>query len=86
MKQASLIVNFLQEPPTWELILEYFRGSELQNYFTRLLEDELKALMKPQYVDHIPKKIKSGTVKKILKKKDQRGKMKKLMKALGNSL
>lgn len=70
------------EPPTWELILEYFRGSELQNYFTRLLEDELKALMKPQYVDHIPKKIKSGTVKKILKKKDQRGKMKKLMKAL----
>merc|ERR550539_1561988 len=38
--------------------------------------------MKPQYVDHIPKKIKSGTVKKILRKKDQRGKMKKLMKAL----
>merc|ERR1712173_517359 len=57
------------EPPTWETILEYFRGSELQNYFTRLLEDELKALMKPQYVDHIPKKKKRGTKKKKKKKK-----------------
>lgn len=26
-----------------------------QNYFTRILEDNLKAIIKPQYVDHIPK-------------------------------
>ena len=32
-----------------------FRGSELQNYFTKILEDNLKAIIKPQYVDHIPK-------------------------------
>ena len=27
----------------------------LQNYFTKILEDNLKAIIKPQYVDHIPK-------------------------------
>jgi ATP-binding cassette subfamily E protein 1 len=31
-----------EDPPDWEDILRYFRGSELQNYFTKLLEDDLK--------------------------------------------
>jgi len=47
----------------------HFRGSELQNYFTKVLEDRLKATIKPQYVDHIPRAIK-GKVSEILKKKD----------------
>ena len=38
--------------------MKYFRGFELQNYFTKVLEDNLKALIKPQYVDHIPRAIK----------------------------
>jgi ATP-binding cassette subfamily E protein 1 len=42
-------------PPDWEEILKYFRGSELQNYFTRMLQDDIKALIKPQYVDSIPR-------------------------------
>ncbi|KAM5533790.1 hypothetical protein V8D89_012565 [Ganoderma adspersum] len=49
------------DPPDWQEILKYFRGSELQNYFTKVLEDNLKALIKPQYVDHIPRAIK-GTM------------------------
>lgn len=28
--------------PDWQEILTYFRGSELQNYFTCILEDNLK--------------------------------------------
>ena len=44
-------------PPDWEDVIKYFRGSELQNYFTKLLEDDLKAIVKPQYVDQIPKAI-----------------------------
>jgi hypothetical protein len=32
----------VQSPPDWQEILTYFRGSELQNYFTRVLEDNLK--------------------------------------------
>ena len=58
-------------PPDWEEILVHFRGSELQNYFTKILEDRLKATIKPQYVDHIPRAIK-GTVGGLLKEKDER--------------
>lgn len=46
------------DPPTWQEILTFYRGSELQNYFSRLLEDKLKAVIKPQYVDNIPKAVK----------------------------
>ncbi|ALC43530.1 pix [Drosophila busckii] len=58
-------------PPDWTEILAYFRGSELQNYFTKILEDNLKALVKPQYVDQIPKAVR-GTVGDLLDKKDER--------------
>lgn len=47
-------------PPDWEDVIKYFRGSELQNYFTKLLEDDLKAVVKPQYVDQIPKAIRGA--------------------------
>jgi len=57
--------------PDWTDILAYFRGSELQNYFTKILEDDLKAVMKPQYVDQIPRAIK-GAVKDLLNKKDEK--------------
>lgn len=59
------------DPPDWTEILTYFRGSELQNYFTKILEDDLKALIKPQYVDQIPRAVK-GTVGFLLNKRDDR--------------
>jgi len=57
-------------PPDWTEILAYFRGSELQNFFTKILEDDLKAVIKPQYVDQIPKAVK-GSVQQLLDKKDE---------------
>ncbi|RWS04642.1 ATP-binding cassette sub-family E member 1-like protein [Dinothrombium tinctorium] len=60
------------DPPDWSEILTYFRGSELQNYFTKILEDELKAIIKPQYVDQIPKAVK-GSVQAFLNKKNEMG-------------
>ena len=33
-------------PPDWKEILKHFRGSELQNYFTKMLENNMKALIK----------------------------------------
>lgn len=39
--------------PDWKEIIDYFRGSELQSFFTRLIEDNLKPVIKPQYVDQI---------------------------------
>lgn len=62
-------------PPDWEEILKYFRGSELQNYFTKVLEDDIHAIIKPQYVDNIPRALQKAevkTVEGILKAKLQR--------------
>ncbi|MCD6127435.1 MAG: ribosome biogenesis/translation initiation ATPase RLI [Methanomicrobia archaeon] len=61
-------------------MLEYFRGSELQSYFEKL-ESGIKAIMKPQYVDKIPKVL-SGTVEEIIEKIDERGVSEKLIKTL----
>lgn len=66
----SIKIDSFQDPPDWTEILSHFRGSELQNYFTKILEDDLKALIKPQYVDQIPKAVK-GTVGQLLDKKTE---------------
>ena len=67
------MVPHIKDPPDWQEILKYFRGSELQNYFTKVLEDDLKALIKPQYVDHIPRMIKvATTVETMLDNKVER--------------
>merc|ERR1712137_63244 len=60
-----------EDSPDWAEILTYFRGSELQNYFTKILEDDLKAIIKPQYVDQIPRKAR-GTVRKWLDAKNEK--------------
>merc|ERR1712137_675974 len=69
------------DAPAWAEILTYFRGSELQNYFTRILEENLKALIKPQYVDQIPKKAK-GTVRLWLDAKNERDNKEEIVNAL----
>ncbi len=58
MINEHFIFNKIKDPPDWAEILVFFRGSELQNFFTKILEDNLKAIIKPQYVDQIPKAIK----------------------------
>ncbi|MCW4006321.1 MAG: ribosome biogenesis/translation initiation ATPase RLI [Candidatus Bathyarchaeota archaeon] len=60
------------EPPEWEEIIQYYRGSTLQEYFQKVSEGNLKVSHKPQYVDKIPKAIK-GKVSQLLEKIDQRG-------------
>ena len=57
--------------PDWQDIITHFRGSELQNYFMRILEDDIKAIIKPQYVDQIPRAVR-GKVRDLLEKKDER--------------
>ena len=64
--------NF-ENPPEWKTIIQHFKGNELQNFFQKMLESEMKALIKIQYVDSVAKskaaKIVVGT---RLKKMDQR--------------
>lgn len=73
-----------EDPPDWEEILKYFRGSELQNYFTKVLEDDLKAVVKPQYVDQLPKAVKGPdrTVEALLEARNQMDNIQEIMDVL----
>ncbi|CDW73936.1 abc transporter e family member 2-like [Stylonychia lemnae] len=65
-----------ENPPEWKEILKFFRGSELQNYFTNMLEKNLKSQIKIQYVDSVAKsKAAQSIVGKRLKIVDQRDKL-----------
>lgn len=58
------------DPPLWPEIISHFRGSELQSYFTKINECQLRATMKPQFVDKIPKSVK-GKVGEIINRVDE---------------
>jgi ATP-binding cassette subfamily E protein 1 len=68
--------NF-QDPPEWNEIIEFYRGSTLQDYFRRMSEKNLKIAHKPQYVDKIPKAV-AGRVCSLLEKIDERNLLDKL--------
>ncbi|TYJ53164.1 hypothetical protein B9479_006192 [Cryptococcus floricola] len=72
------------DPPEWQEILKHFRGSELQNFFTKVLEDDIKAVTKPQYVDQIPRSIKipNMTVGKMFDRQSETGQREQLEKDL----
>lgn len=69
------------DPPEWQDILKHFRGSELQNYFTKILEDNIKAIIKPQYVDALPRAVK-GTVTGLMKAKLERDNLEEIIEKL----
>ena len=62
------------EDVSWEDIINYFKGSQLQSYFTKLSKGDLKVVHKPQMVDLLPKFVK-GNVQKLMESVDERGAM-----------
>jgi ATP-binding cassette subfamily E protein 1 len=70
-----------QTPPEWSEIVQFYRGSSLQDYFQRMSESRLKVSSKPQYVDKIPKAV-SGRVGDLLEKVDERKVLEKLAEEL----
>lgn len=71
-------------PPDWNETLQYFRGSELQNYLTKVVEDNLKAVVKPQYVDKLPQAIRGQvrSVEALLKQQCQMDNMQEMIDVL----
>ena len=57
------------------------------DYFTKVLEDDLKAIVKPQYVDQIPKAVKARgadrNVETLVKGRSEMDNMDHIMKVLG---
>lgn len=70
-----------ESPPDWNEIIKHYRGSLLQDYFTKLSEKRLRVVHKPQYVDRLPKVV-SGQLRSLLTKVDERGKVEEAIKRL----
>lgn len=57
------------------------------DYFTKVLEDDLKAIVKPQYVDRIPKAIRGPdkTVRHLIEGNASMDNLKEVLDVLGKS-
>ncbi len=67
--------------PDFKEIIKYFKGTEMQNFLEKMKKNEVILSYKPQQVDLIPKQFK-GTVKKLLKKVDEQGKLEEVAESL----
>ncbi|MCO6041435.1 ribosome biogenesis/translation initiation ATPase RLI [Thermococcus alcaliphilus] len=78
---GEIIPNLCGSNDSWDNVIRMFRGNELQNYFEKLKEGNIKKVVKPQYVDLIPKVVK-GKVRDLLQKADEKGILEKLVEEL----
>ncbi len=70
------------EEATWDKVLNHFRGTELHQYFSKLVNKGIRTVHKIQHVDVIRKYVK-GEVGKILERIDERGLVKEVKNFLG---
>jgi ATP-binding cassette subfamily E protein 1 len=69
------------DPPSWEAILEEYRGTELQGFLEELRDGDVTVARKPQYVDGIPERF-SGNTEDLLAGVDERGAIDELVSGL----
>jgi len=69
------------EDPSWNDVLEYFAGTELHNHFKTIVDGSLSSVVKPQYVDKLPR-ITKGKIGEILKKADSHNNFDKIVNKL----
>lgn len=60
-----------EEEVSWQRIINHFKGSQLQNYFSKLSKGDLKTVHKPQMVDLLPKFV-NGSVNDLLERVNER--------------
>jgi len=66
---------------SWEDVISYFKGSQLQEYFKNLSKGKIKVIHKPQMIDQLPKFVK-GKVNDLLTSVDERGEFESICKTL----
>jgi len=81
---GQITPNFgdFDEEATWDNVVEYYAGTELHDHFKKLLNNEITSVVKPQYVDRLPK-IMKGKISEILKKADSTDGFDKIIDKLG---
>lgn len=70
-----------EDEPSWEDILEYYAGTELSEHFKSVSKDEISSVIKPQYVDKLPK-IMKGKISEVLEKADSSNNFDKIVEKL----
>jgi len=61
-----------EDDADWETVLDQYRGTALQNYLERLIDDDVTVARKPQYIDRIPDQF-DGNTRALLEQTDERG-------------
>jgi ATP-binding cassette subfamily E protein 1 len=65
------------QKPSWDVVLGKYAGTELGEYLAKVAAGDVKAVVKPQYVDKLGRAVK-GTVRELLAKADERGELDRL--------
>ena len=78
---SGLIIPNLEKKASYQDIIEFFRGTELQKYFEKLSNKKIKISYKPQKIDEIPKQY-SGKVIDLLKKVNETNNLEEITKQL----
>ena len=68
--------------PDWSDIVTYYRGSDLQNYFSGILENKLRVVIKPQLEASFAKRLSMSKVRALMEARDERKIMDRVVKAL----
>ncbi len=79
---APNLGHYRRKKPHWDEVLEYFAGTELHDYLEKISAGQLKAAVKPQYVDRL-NKVYSGRVRDLLSKIDVGRRLGSVMEPLG---
>ena len=69
---GQLKPNLGKDSADWDEIIERFSGTELMDYLKKLKDGKIKASIKPQYIENIPKVFK-GKTRDLLERFDERG-------------
>ena len=72
----------IDAPPDWSDIVTYYRGSSLQNYFSGILENKLRVVIKPQLEARFARRLAGKKVGDLLKARDERKIMDRVIKDL----
>jgi len=67
---------------SWDKIISYTAGTELNDHFKDVSHNDISCVVKPQYVDKLPK-IMKGKIRDVLKKADDSGILDTIVEKLG---
>lgn len=81
---GAMIPNLgrLDEETSWDEVIDYYASTELCDHFKKIQNNEISSIIKPQYVDKLPR-VMTGKIIDLLKKSDTSNKFDEIIEELG---